>query len=33
MPWVWQLYEVEKKLKKYEGMLSSMTPEVKIYRA
>jgi signal recognition particle GTPase len=23
-----QLYEVEKKLKKYEGMISSMTPEV-----
>jgi signal recognition particle subunit SRP54 len=24
-----QLYEVEKKLKKYEGMISSMTPEVR----
>lgn len=25
-----QLYEVEKKLKKYEGMINSMTPEVSV---
>ena len=25
-----QLYEVEKKLKMYEGMISSMTPEVRV---